>query len=189
MNREKIIEIAKYKNENELICKGCGSISKIDDVIITFNGPKVRADCPDCDKFIKFLSTSKAFRIWKNKAVGMVDIEKLKTDYLQWFLKVRPGNNAELIRGIEKLIERRVSDPESYREPIKDVDAGDEIKLLEDRRQIGQLIATKKQECKTLVHSCRAMDAVATQNVINQLRAKRKTISELEKSLLKLGAD
>ena len=188
MNREKIIEIARYRGENQLICKSCGCISPVEKIDLEFNGSRVRANCPECGAYIKFLSTAKAWRIWKNKGAGMVEIELLKTDYLQWFLKTRPGNNTLLIEAVELLLDRRISDPAQYAEPIKDVDASPDIKNLEDRKEIGILIATKKQECKTLVHSCRAMDATATEKVINQLRAKQKIISQLEKSLLKLSA-
>ncbi len=86
--REKIIEISRYIGDHEIACIGCGVVVPIDEVLITEQGTKAgvrwRAECPECEKFIKFMPTEKIKRVWYKG--GLHQIADMETGLLMWFI-------------------------------------------------------------------------------------------------------
>ena len=118
--RERLIDIALHWEQTEFTCKQCGTITPTKDIlepVFVESNKSYQLYCADCGSFITNLKQSKKFRIFMNKDVGMIDIEELDTDYLQWMLKVNhsqiKGDNMRL--AIEDVIKRRTTDPGQFK--------------------------------------------------------------------------
>ena len=151
MNTEKIIEIAKFRGINELICKSCGVVSALESVSYEFNGPNVRANCPECGAYIKFMPTTKAWRIFRSAKYGMIEIEKLDNGFLDWYLRTVTKINPDLRLAIEELIARRTADPAAFYVPPLDVETKTEINNIERREFLTQKIDDVRAEMRKRV--------------------------------------
>ena len=184
MNKEKIIEIAKFRGIDELACKKCGVVSALESITYEFNGPKVRADCPDCGAFIKFMPTVKSWRIFRSAKYGMVEIEKLDNGFLDWYLRTVTKINPDLRRNIEELIARRTTDPAAFYVPPLDIDTDKIAKLIERQKYLVENVIIKKDVARRKVadHDPDA-DHGATKKLENFLGANYLIIKDYEKEL------
>lgn len=186
MNKDKIVEIAKFRGTTELVCTKCGVISPVELLDYEFNGPRVRANCPDCGAYIKFMPTAKTWRIFYNAKFGLVEIEKIPTDRLTWHLK-NVKTNDDIRNAIEQLIERRTSDPETFRAPIGDIETAEISKAIERRNFLQSEIKKAKAENVARV---RDLDPAAAWSQVDQVQkfcnAKALIISDYEKELARV---
>jgi len=89
INLNRIVDIAIYRGESELICTQCGSVNGLTEanvVVTTSKDYKKRyhAQCPDCLSIVKQLKSHKAERIfWRG---SMVEVPKLDTSLIMWML-------------------------------------------------------------------------------------------------------
>jgi len=185
MNREKILEIAEFRGITELICKQCGVVSTPAEVRLSFNGNKCGAYCPECNSYIKWLPTAKSWRIFLNAKVGMTDIEKISTDRLQWHLR-NIKISEDLQNAIEKLIERRTTDPAAFIAPPPDIDTKKEIELMDREKYLIEQKALKQAEQKRLIKSIDdAADYVKIKELIARIEGLGKTVNDLERQILR----
>lgn len=184
MDKEKIIEIARFRKIDELICKQCGTVNALESVSYEFNGPKVKALCPECGAYIRFMPTRKAWRIFKNKAVQLVEIEKIDNGYLDWYLRTVDKIPADLRNAIEQLIERRTTDPAQFHNPPADLDTKKIMDLKDRERFLTDAIVKLKNENRTRAAKIDPnADYLAVKNIQNILGAKALIINDYEKDL------
>ena len=187
MNKDRIIEIARFRGIADLACKSCGVVSALESIVYEFNGPRVKASCPDCGAYIKFMPTTKSWRIFKNKTEGLVEIEKIDNGYLDWALKNRTDIPADLRNNIEQLIERRTTDPASFAEPVRDLDTKKESEALERRKFLVSEIAKITEENRARVADLNpAWDSVQVKKIENILSAKVLIINGYERELYRV---
>ena len=186
MDNNSIVEIAKYRGINELACKSCGAVNPIEAIVIvdTIQSNHIKkygAYCPECEAWIKWLPSHKAWRIFKNAREGMTEIEKIDNGYLTWYLRAVEKIQPDLRAAIEELMERRIS--ESGLGAVQD--APENFKP-EEAAQVAELIRKKKEDIKELIKSTTDLDATATDTVIRKLKLVNKSIKELERRLIKM---
>ena len=102
----KIIQIARNRGENELACKKCGAVNEVENLIITPAGKQIKASCPDCEAFIKFMAQDTVPRVYDFERKTMIYLTDAETPLLQYhleFYKTKP----ELKSAIREEIERR----------------------------------------------------------------------------------
>ena len=104
--RERIIEICKYLDETEVVCKRCGVVHSVDKLLISIEGEKrgikARACCPDCESFIKWLPTAMDIRMPYGKYKDCL-INELDLSYVLWML-----NNTKMGGSLRKRFEKRL---------------------------------------------------------------------------------
>jgi len=185
MNRDKILEICEFRKITELICKQCGTVSTPAEVRLSFSGNKCGAYCPGCNSYIKWLPTAKSWRIFLNAKIGMIDIEKVDTGRLQWHLR-NVKISEDLQNAIEKLIERRTTDPASFIAPPPDIDTKKEIELMDRERYLVEQKAAKQAEQKRMIKSIDdGGDYMTIQRKIAQIEGIGKTVNDLERQILR----
>ena len=102
---EKVVVIAKHRGEEELACKRCGCVSSVEDCTYKENNARVRADCPECGAFIKFMRQSVVSRLFDFTSRKMELITEISSGILAWYLqkgKLKPDVEAEVREEIVK---------------------------------------------------------------------------------------
>lgn len=187
MNREKILEIAEFRGIKELICKKCGVVSEVAAAEMVFNGPKVRANCPECGAYIRFLPTRAVWQIFMNQKMGMVEIEKIDNHWLNWALRNRADVKEDLRAAILELIDRRTTDPASFVSPPPDIDTKKEIELMDRIKYLKAEKAAKQAKQKDLIKSIEdGHDYITIQRLIAQIEGISKTVGDYGREILKI---
>ena len=90
---DRVVEIATYLNLTEFPCKRCGVVHTAEDLDLEEKPGKkliIKANCPDCGRFIRHMPTEKVKRIfYKMEYRELADIE---TSLLQWMMRVEYGS-------------------------------------------------------------------------------------------------
>ena len=139
MDRDKIIEIAKYCELNELICRKCGSITPIEEVYIKEN---LYAYCPECGKGIRQLPSSKLTRIFYKGSTHQ--IPSFNDNELLWILghmKLTARQRSE----IQKEIVLRFNNNKTASKPTLEEDSQQKEKI-----DLSAKIATYQNKIKSL---------------------------------------
>lgn len=97
-------------SENTLICKNCGSIQELQNLIITTiplpsGGSHLKACCSECKRFIKFLPHSvPTLHFGKYKGATIVEIARKDLPYLKWMDEnnIASGKTKDAIKEVLK---------------------------------------------------------------------------------------
>jgi hypothetical protein len=90
-------------NDKELFCQKCETVWKISDIKLTQAGQHIKASCPMCDRFLKFLqqtppSGDDVMPFGKHKGEKVSDIVLKDNNYAQWASEKLKGRYQEAFK-------------------------------------------------------------------------------------------
>lgn len=86
MDHKRIIEIAHYWGESQIACHRCGVVHDVDKLTFEDVGNKVKASCPDCKRYIKFMKMDKLWKLFDFDEKKMLPLAEINTRLLKWYL-------------------------------------------------------------------------------------------------------
>ena len=190
MEIEKIREIAKYLEIDELNCRACGSLNSIDQVNIEVShdkrdNPLGGAYCPDCSAWIKWLPLSKVERIWFRGS--MHEIPSFDTSLLFWFInndtlktdKIRLAVLDELRIRLEKQPDKLAE----VNERAERIETERKEAERADDRQLAEYLK-KVRECQDkIVAEYATLDYFAMLDLEKRIKWLNRRIEKLQKSV------
>ena len=174
----KLREISHYIGDHELSCKICGSVSNVDNVVITQHKHRWKGSCPDCDAFIKWMPTAKISLFWmKGSLHPMGDMDN---GLLMWIVKKSAGslNNQKFARAI--LLGRLDSaDVPDIQPTTKEIAAADDY-TAEQKEIIKLRGLIRLWQAKAIeAFKSSAWDATAQEKAANNIKTWKQRISFL----------
>lgn len=185
---ERIVDIARYYGENELICKKCGLVMDVSEAELDIKPSKrkypiFRALCPDCGAYIKRMRNSYVDRIfWKN---GMHPITDFDSGLLMWMLKTGYIKDKHTRKATEHHLRARIVTNKTI-EPMSVIEQR-EITLKKEIRglrvQLEKVVKDKQLVNHEIVVNSAIWDSLKMAGAANRMKALTKKAKELTRDI------